>query len=51
VEYFTALPGQGAFIEGVIFLRSAPINAAEPKGGGGPTKSLNESSQGGGDVW
>jgi hypothetical protein len=46
-EYFSGLPGEGAFISGVIFLRPAPIIAAEPKRVVGPTKSLNDSSHGG----
>ena len=42
--YFSALPGEVAFMEGAVFLRSALIIAFEPKRVVGPTKSLNESS-------
>jgi hypothetical protein len=49
--YFSALPGEAAFIEGLFFPDGAIVVAIGLEGGGGPTESLNESSQGGGDVW
>jgi hypothetical protein len=51
VECFSVLPGEGAFIDGLFVPDGAIVVAIGPKRGGGPTKSLNESSQGGGDVW
>jgi hypothetical protein len=42
---------RSAFIEGLFVPDGAIVVAIGPKGVGGPTKSLNESSQGGGDVW
>jgi hypothetical protein len=50
-EYFSVLPGEGAFIERVIFLRSALEVDCGSKRVRCPTKLLNDFSQGGGDVW
>jgi hypothetical protein len=51
VEFFLCFAGRGGLIEGLFVPDGAIVVAIGPKRGGGPTKSLNESSQGGGDVW
>jgi hypothetical protein len=48
---FLSFAGGGAFIGGVKFFGQPRSMQLSQKGVGGPTKSLNESSQGGGDVW
>jgi hypothetical protein len=45
------LLGEAAFIEGLFFPDGPIVVAIGPKGGGAPTKSLNDFRQGGGDVW
>jgi hypothetical protein len=50
-QFLKAFLAQIGLYRGVIFLRSAPINAAGLKGGRRPTKSLNDFRQGVGCVW